>query len=93
MCLKISPIPADIKCSAFSLVFGKGHGFDTLQVGLSFAGIIFGISCGPVTNLYQEAYYQRRIKASGGKNIPEARVQLGKVAAVALPISLFWFAW
>lgn len=67
---------------AFSLVFGDGHGFDTLQVGLSFLGIIFGISCGPITNIWQERYYQRRIKASGGKNVPEARVQLGKVAAV-----------
>ncbi|KAI9641898.1 hypothetical protein NHQ30_009766 [Ciborinia camelliae] len=27
------------------------------------------------------------------KNIPEARVQLSKLAAVLLPISLFWFAW
>ncbi|EME85607.1 uncharacterized protein MYCFIDRAFT_41178 [Pseudocercospora fijiensis CIRAD86] len=27
------------------------------------------------------------------KHIPEARVQLGKVAAILLPVSLFWFAW
>ncbi|KIV84613.1 hypothetical protein PV11_00386 [Exophiala sideris] len=27
------------------------------------------------------------------KNIPEARLQLGKVAAVLFPISLFWFGW
>lgn len=67
---------------AFSLVFGTGHGFDTLQVGLSFLGIVFGISCGPITNIWQERYYQRRIKASGGKNVPEARVQMGKVAAI-----------
>ena len=52
-----------------------------------------GISFGPLTNLWQERYYQRRIAAAGEKNIPEARVQLGKVAAVAFPLSLFWFAW
>lgn len=27
------------------------------------------------------------------KNIPEARLQLSKIAAILLPISLFWFAW
>ncbi|KAK5947454.1 hypothetical protein PMZ80_001604 [Knufia obscura] len=27
------------------------------------------------------------------KNIPEARLQLGKLAAVLFPISLFWFGW
>ena len=68
---------------AFALVFGKsGHGFSTVGVGLCFLGIVAGLSCGPVTNLWQERYYQRRIAAAGGRNIPEARVQLGKVAAV-----------
>ena len=27
------------------------------------------------------------------RNIPEARVQLGKLASILLPVSLFWFAW
>lgn len=27
------------------------------------------------------------------RNIPEARVQLGKIAGILLPISLLWFAW
>lgn len=68
---------------AFSLVFGpEGHGFEVQGVGLSFLGIVIGISIGPITNLLQENYYQRRISAMGGKNVPEARVQMGKVAAV-----------
>jgi len=68
---------------AFSLVFGKGgHGFDVSGVGLCFLGIVIGISIGPVTNLWQERYYQRRVVAMHGKNVPEARVQMGKVAAV-----------
>ena len=69
---------------AFSLVFGKeGHGFDVIGVGLSFLGIVVGISIGPVTNLWQEHYYQRRIAAMNGRNVPEARVQMGKVAAIS----------
>lgn len=79
---------------AFSLVFGKGgHGFDVVGVGLSFLGIMVGISFGPLTNLWQEHYYQRKIASMGGRNVPEARVQLGKLAAITFPISLFWFAW
>ena len=68
---------------AFSLVFGiKGHGFDILGVGLAFLGIVVGISIGPITNIWQEQYYQRRTAQMGGKNVPEARVQLGRVAGI-----------
>ncbi|PQE24376.1 polyamine transporter protein [Rutstroemia sp. NJR-2017a BVV2] len=97
---------------AFNLVFGeKGYGFNEIGVGLAFLGLIVGISLGPIINILQERYYQKRIRAAQGstttseeslqveagqdrfKNIPEARVQLSKIAAVLLPISLFWFAW
>ncbi|KAL9056934.1 MAG: hypothetical protein Q9162_002600, partial [Coniocarpon cinnabarinum] len=80
--------------TAFSIVFGpKGHNFQISQVGLAFLGICFGISVGPVTNLYQERFYQREVQGRHGLNVPEARVQLGQIAAVAHPVSLFWFAW
>lgn len=52
-----------------------------------------GITLGPFTNLWQERYYLRRVREAGGANIPEARVYLMRVAAIGLPISLFWFAW
>jgi MFS family permease len=97
---------------AFGLVFGaKGYGFNKIGVGLAFLGLVVGISLGPIINIFQERYYQKRIRAAQGstttsedslqaeagqdqfKNIPEARVQLSKIAAVLLPISLFWFAW
>ena len=70
---------------AFSLVFGpRGHGFTTIQVGLAFLGIVTGISLGPLTNLWQERYYQRRTGGLPDVNIPEARVQLSQVAAVGM---------
>ncbi|MCJ1308638.1 hypothetical protein MMC25_002291 [Agyrium rufum] len=48
---------------AFSIVFGPtGYGFGTSEVGLAFLGIMIGISIGPVTNLWQEKLYQRRIR-------------------------------
>ena len=69
---------------AFSLVFGVGgHGFGVLGVGLTFLGIVVGISFGPITNIWQERYYRRKIAQMGGKNVPEARVQLGQIAGIS----------
>ena len=79
---------------AFTLVFGmEGHGFSIVGVGLSFLGIMVGITFGPLTNLWQERYYQKQVTRMGGRNVPEARVQLSQLAAVTFPVSLFWFAW
>ncbi|RYP09308.1 hypothetical protein DL764_001355 [Monosporascus ibericus] len=77
----------------FVQVFGVNHGFTTFGVGCAFLGIVAGISLGPLTNLWQERYYQRAISGVPGGNVPEARVQLAKVAALVFPISMFWFAW
>ncbi|KUI59671.1 Caffeine resistance protein 5 [Cytospora mali] len=79
--------------TAFALVFGQGHGFNTIGVGLCFLGIVCGISLGPIVNVWQEKYYQRRVHESGGRNVPEARVgPIPKSAAILFPISLFCFA-
>lgn len=64
-------------------MFGpKGHGFDVIGVGLAFLGIMVGITCGPITNILQERYFLRRVKEAGGRVVPEARVQMGKIAAI-----------
>lgn len=68
---------------AFALVFGEtGYGFNTIQIGLANLGVVAGVIFGPITHLWQERYYLRKTEESGGKNIPEARVQLSMVAAV-----------
>ncbi|KAL1879176.1 hypothetical protein Daus18300_001755 [Diaporthe australafricana] len=79
--------------TAFALVFGQGHGFDTIGVGVCFLGLVIGISLGPVVNIWQEKHYQKRVEESGGKNVPEARVGiLPKIAAILFPVSLLLFA-
>jgi MFS family permease len=83
---------------AFALVFGSGaggHGFSTTGVGCAFLGIAAGISIGPLTNIWQERYYHRRLRyyGRGDAHLPEARVQLAKYAALVLPVSIFVFAW
>jgi MFS family permease len=78
---------------AFHMIFGpNGYGFDTSGVGISFLGIVIGITLGLVTNIYQERYYQRRVIQAGGRDVPEARVHHAKLAAVVLPLSLLAFA-
>lgn len=78
----------------FFMVFGsEGHGFTTVGVGFAVLGIALGISMGPITNLFQEKWYQRCLLLSGNANIPEARLHLALVAALIFPCSLFWFAW
>ncbi|KAF2689794.1 MFS general substrate transporter [Lentithecium fluviatile CBS 122367] len=77
----------------FHLIFGPtGYGFDTIGVGLSFMGIVAGITLGLLTNVYQERYYQRQVALSTHEDVPEARVYLAKLAALILPISLLVFA-
>lgn len=69
---------------AFALVFGpEGHGFAVSGVGLSFLGIVVGITSGIGTNLWQERYFQRKVAQAGGQNVPEARVEIAKVAAIS----------
>ncbi|ESZ97966.1 hypothetical protein SBOR_1637 [Sclerotinia borealis F-4128] len=80
---------------AFTIVFSDGYGFNTIQTGCANLGVILGAFLGPITHIWQERYYLRKVTAADGtiKNVPEARVQLSIVGAVIFPISLFWFAW
>ncbi|KZP23552.1 hypothetical protein FIBSPDRAFT_1042721 [Athelia psychrophila] len=66
--------------TAFGLVFGPtGHGFSTIGVGLSFFGIMVGITIGPVTNLLQERYYHRRVREMGGREYSRGEVGADEV--------------
>ncbi|KAF2866124.1 major facilitator superfamily domain-containing protein [Massariosphaeria phaeospora] len=79
---------------AFHIIFGPtGYGFGTIGVGVSFLGIVLGISIGLLTNIYQERYYRSQITKANYRDVPEARVHLAKVASVVLPISLIVFAY
>ncbi|KAF2036102.1 MFS multidrug transporter-like protein [Setomelanomma holmii] len=78
---------------AFHMIFGpSGYGYDTVGVGVSFLGIVFGITLGLFTNIFQERYYQRRVTQDGRRDVPEARVHHAKAAAIVLPLSLLAFA-
>ncbi|KAF2658354.1 MFS general substrate transporter [Lophiostoma macrostomum CBS 122681] len=79
---------------AFHIIFGpNGYGYDVVGVGLSFLGIVAGITFGLVTNIHQERYYQREVTRAGNRDVPEARVNQARIAAIILPLSLFAFAY
>ena len=78
---------------AFTMVFGLARGFGVVGVGTAFLGVVGGVSLGPVTNVWQERRYRRRVETMRGANLPEARVELGKAAGLLLPLSLYAFAW
>jgi hypothetical protein len=50
-------------------------------VRLANLGAVIGVEIGPVTHIWQERYYLRKVEETRGKNIPEARLQTSMVAA------------
>lgn len=59
--------------------------------GLSFLGMAVGIMLG-IGYMFPDHSRYKRLSASG-KPDPEARLPPAMVGAVAIPISMFWFAW
>lgn len=78
---------------AFPLVFGKSHGFNVGESGLTFTAICLGSIVGGLVYPFQERYYHRAVEANGGKSVPEARMWMAQAGAIMIPVSLFWFAW
>ena len=61
--------------------------------GLSFIGVAVGIMLGVVYNVIDNRRYVKTEKEHGGEAPPEARLPPVLVAAVCLPVGIFWFAW
>ncbi|KAK7693214.1 hypothetical protein QCA50_002780 [Cerrena zonata] len=80
--------------AAFPIVFQKHRHFTPGQDGLVFLGVGVGVGIGTALSPVQNRLYWRAMERSPtGKAPPEARLYLPMVAAIALPIGLFWFAW
>lgn len=75
--------------SSISLVFKNVHHFNIGQIGTTFITMAIGSLIGFFTNLYQERLYKRDFAKRG----PEARLHLGCVASIGLPIGMLIYAW
>ena len=84
---------------AFPIVFGGVYHFDTHEDGLTFLSLGLGCCLGVITFLIVDRFtYQRHYQASlregrEGAVLPEHRLYSAMIGSIALPISLFWFAW
>lgn len=79
--------------AAFPIVYQQNRGWSSGIGGLSFLGIAVGIVLAVVYALWDNARYIRVLESVQGRASPEARLPPAMVGGVALPISLFWFAW
>lgn len=84
---------------AFPIVFGGVYHFDSGEVGLAFLGLGLGCCLGVLTYVvadrltYQKQYQISLREGREGAVFPEHRLYSAMIGSIALPISLFWFAW
>ncbi|KAK4624492.1 MFS transporter prlG [Fulvia fulva] len=85
----------------FPDIFSHTYGFDTIDQGLSFLGLIVGCILGPTLLIVDGEIVERRRArmidqeklASEEKLPPEARLHGAMIGSVLLPVGLLWFAW
>lgn len=78
---------------AFPYAFGQ-RGWKRQIASLPFLSLFVGVLSGCfIVSIFSTKYYQPRLKARGGKILPEDRLPLVMLGGVLLPIGLFWFAW
>jgi MFS family permease len=79
--------------AAFPIVYREDRHWSLGIGGLSFVGIGVGIVFAVLYSLWDNKRYAKVSDEHNGKAPPEARLPPGMVGSVAIPISLFWFAW
>ncbi|KAI4738392.1 MFS transporter [Aureobasidium sp. EXF-12298] len=79
--------------AAFPIVFQVHRGWSEGVGGLAFLGVAFGMFAAIGFSLYSHKWYMAAAAKNGGFAPPEARLIIGMVGSVALPIGMFWFAW
>ncbi|KAL9640120.1 MAG: hypothetical protein Q9204_000837 [Flavoplaca sp. TL-2023a] len=79
--------------AAFPIVFREYRGWDETHTGLAFLGIGVGVFLGIIYSFFDHAKYAKLRKTSDDELGPEARLPESLVGCIAIPTSLFWFAW
>ncbi|KAL8737754.1 MAG: hypothetical protein Q9181_001382 [Wetmoreana brouardii] len=76
---------------AFPIVYQTHRGWSEGIGGLSFCGIAFGILVGILYMFPENTRYQKIVDRN--EESPETRLPPSIVGSIAIPISIFWFAW
>jgi DHA1 family multidrug resistance protein-like MFS transporter len=78
---------------AYPIVFAEGYGMKPGVAELPYFGLVIGQFFGGFFCIWSEKAYNRKMKESGGKIIPENRLPPMIVGSFAFPIGLLWFCW
>ncbi|KAI2617371.1 putative bicyclomycin resistance protein [Hypoxylon sp. NC1633] len=78
---------------AFGLLFGNIYGFNLWQTGLSFLGLMVGMTACAATDPVWRRIYNRLLEQNHGTPEPEFRLPSVIVGAFIVPVGLFIFAW
>ncbi|ROV99971.1 hypothetical protein VMCG_06274 [Cytospora schulzeri] len=76
--------------AAFPIVYQEERGWNAGIGGLAFLGLAVGMLVGLLYTMIDD---NKRYKKLGDKVTPESRLPPARVGALALPISMFAFAW
>lgn len=79
--------------AAFPIVYEQTRGWNPGVGGLAFLGVMIGIIIGILCTIPANFHYMRVQDAHDGFAPPETRLVQCMPAAIAIPISQFWFAW
>lgn len=79
--------------TAYPIVFAEGYRMKPGVAELPYFGLVIGQFLGGLFCIYCERGYNAKMKASGGKIIPENRLPPMLVGSIAFPIGLLWFTW
>lgn len=85
--------------AAFGYIFSTAYDLDLEEQGLILLGFITGALAGTVTvtlidwRQKTKAAKELRLGKEPHTNSPESGLYLAMMGSIALPISLFWFAW
>lgn len=77
---------------AYPVVFGGIYGFNGLEIGLSFLGLVVGIFLTiPILGHYNNVYLKARKEA--GVPVPEQRLNSTILSAPCYVVGFLWFGW
>ncbi|CAK7223494.1 MFS siderochrome iron transporter 1 [Sporothrix bragantina] len=80
--------------AAFPIIFQEGRGWSAGIGGLAFLGIAVGMTAAVSYAMFDNRRYAAKAASSpDGMAPPEARLPLGIIGSILLPVGLFWFAW
>jgi multidrug resistance protein len=79
--------------AAFPIVFQEYRGWNQGVGALAFLGVMVGMMLAVIVGIFDNRRYLKETDRAGGRAAPEVRLPPTLVAAIIVPLGLFWFAW